>query len=91
MTAVREAKASAPDPGDGTAPRPGTATAGHRPRVVSGRVVRTRSGVLSLRVRGRAVVVTAALLAALVAVAGTTLTTGDFDLSVGEVLKALTG
>lgn len=62
-----------------------------RPRVVSGRVVRTRAGGLSVLVQGRTVAVTAALLVALVAVMGVTLTTGDFDLSVGEVLAALTG
>ncbi|MFB6532085.1 FecCD family ABC transporter permease [Streptomyces sp. NPDC056399] len=89
MTAVREAKASAPDP----TPRegPGAATVPDPPRVVTGRVVRTRSGSVSLRVQSRTVAATAALLAALLLVAGITLTTGDFDLSVGEVVQALTG
>ncbi|MFB6840754.1 FecCD family ABC transporter permease [Streptomyces sp. NPDC056361] len=83
MTAVRgpERPATEAPPG----PRPA------RPRVVTGRPVRTRSGSLSLLVRGRPVAVTAALLSALVAVMGVTLTTGDFDLSAAEVARALTG
>ncbi|MEU4080640.1 hypothetical protein DEJ45_01930 [Streptomyces venezuelae] len=83
MSAVREAKTSPPDP----APR----TATDRSRVVTGRAVRTRSGALSLLVRSRTLAVTAALLLALLTVVAVTLTTGDFDLSVGEVLQALTG
>ncbi|MGW8365389.1 FecCD family ABC transporter permease [Streptomyces wedmorensis] len=79
MTAARGTGTPTPGPGP-TAPR-----------VVTGRLLRTRSGSLSLLVRGRAVAVTAALLAALVAVMAVTLTTGDFDLSVGEVARALTG
>ncbi|MFI2369135.1 FecCD family ABC transporter permease [Streptomyces sp. NPDC018833] len=62
-----------------------------KPRVVSGLVIRTRTGWLSLRVQGRAVAVTAALLVTLTTVMGITLTTGDFELSIGEVLRALTG
>ncbi|MFJ6247033.1 MULTISPECIES: FecCD family ABC transporter permease [unclassified Streptomyces] len=61
------------------------------PRVVGGRVLRVGRGAVSLRVRGRTVAVTVLLLAALVLVVGTTLTTGDFPLTVGEVLRALTG
>ncbi|MFD3680848.1 FecCD family ABC transporter permease [Streptomyces sp. NPDC058613] len=41
--------------------------------------------------QGRTVAVTVILLVVLVAVMGITLTTGDFDLSVGEVLEALFG
>lgn len=61
------------------------------PRILSGSVLRTRGGRYSLRVQGRTVAVTVILLLLLVAVMGITLTTGDFDLSVGEVLKALFG
>ncbi|MFJ8532341.1 FecCD family ABC transporter permease [Streptomyces sp. NPDC093591] len=84
MSAVREAGSSAAEesPGDkGAAPA----------RVISGFVVRTGRGGVSLRIQGRAVAVTAVLLAVLVVVMGISLTTGDFALSVGEVLKALTG
>lgn len=62
-----------------------------KPRVVSGLVLRTGGGGLSLRVQGRALAVTGALLAALAVVMGITLTTGDFELSIGEVLQAVTG
>ncbi|MFC8920281.1 FecCD family ABC transporter permease [Streptomyces sp. NPDC057116] len=89
MSAVREAGAPAPRPG-----RPGGPTPPRAPvavRVVTGRVVRTRTGGISLRVQGRALAVTAALLCALAAVMGVTLTTGDFPLSLGEVLDALFG
>ncbi|MFD7325300.1 FecCD family ABC transporter permease [Streptomyces sp. NPDC059875] len=80
MSAVREDKTSVP----GSTP--------HRdPRVVSGRVVRAGKGGVSLRVQGRTVAVTALLLVSLVVVMGITLTTGDFPLTVGEVLSALTG
>ncbi|MEV8533417.1 iron chelate uptake ABC transporter family permease subunit [Streptomyces sp. NPDC051211] len=61
------------------------------PRVVTGTVLRTPGDRHSLRLHGRTVVVTLALLTALVVVMGITLTTGDFQLSVGEVLQALTG
>ncbi|MGW0391778.1 FecCD family ABC transporter permease [Streptomyces sp. NPDC003042] len=61
------------------------------PRVISGTVLRTRRGGYSLRIQGRTVAVTSALLVALVLVTGFTLTTGDFELSVAEVLQALTG
>ncbi|MGN9757642.1 FecCD family ABC transporter permease [Streptomyces sp. SD31] len=86
MSAVRKtgtfAPAEHPDrAGNGTVPA----------RVVSGVVIRTRRGGMSLRVQGRAVVVTVALLAVLVTVMGVSLTTGDFELSVGEVVRALTG
>lgn len=67
----------------------GTETA--QPRVVSGLVLRTRPGGLSVRIQGRVLVVTAVMLVALVAVALVTLTTGDFELSVGEVLRAVLG
>ncbi|WP_407554459.1 iron chelate uptake ABC transporter family permease subunit [Streptomyces sp. Pv4-95] len=60
-------------------------------RVVSGLVIRTGKGGVSLRVQGRALALTAALLAVLTVVMGITLTTGDFQLSVGEVLRAVTG
>ncbi|MHC0430303.1 FecCD family ABC transporter permease [Streptomyces sp. O3] len=60
-------------------------------RAVGGLVVRTRSGRLSLRVKGRAVAVATALLLTFLVVVAVTLTTGDFDLSVGEVLQALAG
>lgn len=62
-----------------------------KPRVISGLVVRTGRGGVSLRIQGRVVAVTAVLLAVLVVVIGLSLTTGDFALSVGEVLRALTG
>ncbi|WP_415949475.1 FecCD family ABC transporter permease [Streptomyces sp. KLOTTS4A1] len=61
------------------------------PRVVTGTVVRTRRGGWSLRFQGRSLVVTALLLCALTAVAGIILTTGDFEVPVGEVLEALAG
>ncbi|MGW7355507.1 FecCD family ABC transporter permease [Streptomyces sp. NPDC054802] len=61
------------------------------PRVVTGLVVRTRRGGLSLRVQGRTLAVTVVLGALLVLVMGITLTTGDFELSVAEVLQALFG
>ncbi|MFD3718967.1 FecCD family ABC transporter permease [Streptomyces sp. NPDC058674] len=69
------------------------ATDGPRPapRIVSGSVLRTPGGRISLRVQGRTVAVTAILLLLLVTVIGVSLTTGDFDLSVGEVLGALFG
>ncbi|MET9513866.1 iron chelate uptake ABC transporter family permease subunit [Streptomyces sp. NPDC002994] len=75
MSTVREAETSATD----------------TTRVVSGRVIRTRSGRLSLRVQGRAVAVTVVLLVALTTVMGIALTTGDFELSIAEVLQALAG
>ncbi|MFI2345846.1 FecCD family ABC transporter permease [Streptomyces sp. NPDC019443] len=87
MSAVRESEASTLDPRPNPAPLKGRAT----PRVVTGLVVRTRKGGLSLRVQGRALAVTAVLGAVLVLVMGITLTTGDFELSVGEVLQALFG
>ncbi|MDH2388027.1 MULTISPECIES: FecCD family ABC transporter permease [Streptomyces] len=62
-----------------------------RSRVVTGMVLRTGRGGLSIRVPGRALALTAVLLAALVVVMGITLTTGDYELSVGEVLRAVTG
>ncbi|MCL7378238.1 iron chelate uptake ABC transporter family permease subunit [Streptomyces sp. 35G-GA-8] len=80
MSAAQEAGASVP----GSVNTPA-------PRVISGRVVRIGPGGISLRVRGRVFAVTVLLLLALVVVVGVTLTTGDLPLSVGEVLKALTG
>lgn len=83
MNAARKAGTDgSPAPGGGTAPGP---------RVVSGMVLRTRGGRFSLRVQGRSMAVTAVLLVLLVTVMGITLTTGDFQLSVGEVLQALFG
>ncbi|GHB08413.1 ABC transporter permease [Streptomyces termitum] len=72
-------------------PAPATTTGRwvHRPRVITGTVL--RAGGLSVRIRGRAIVVTAATLAVLVAVALISLTTGDYELSVGEVVRALAG
>ncbi|MER5929083.1 iron chelate uptake ABC transporter family permease subunit [Streptomyces sp. NPDC002054] len=61
------------------------------PRVVTGTVLRTPGDRHSLRLHGRTVAVTLILVVALVVVMGITLTTGDFQLSVGEVLQALTG
>ncbi|WP_231626739.1 FecCD family ABC transporter permease [Streptomyces apocyni] len=60
-------------------------------RTVRGLVVRTRGGWLSLRVQGRALAVSVALLVTFLVVVGVTLTTGDFELSIGEVLQALAG
>lgn len=62
-----------------------------RPRVVGGLVLRTGAGGLSVRLQGRTLAVTAVMLVALVTVALVTLTTGDFELSVGEVLRAVVG
>ncbi|MFG2294335.1 FecCD family ABC transporter permease [Streptomyces sp. NPDC048603] len=67
----------------------GEAAAG--PRTVTGAVWRTRGGGTSLRVHPRTVAVTLVLLVLLVLVLGITLTTGDFELSVGEVIEALAG
>lgn len=86
MSPVREAGTSASQ-----AARAADSVDAQKPRVVSGRVIRTRNGRLSLRVHGRAVAVTVALLVALTTVMGITLTTGDFELSVAEVLQALAG
>ncbi|MFE5632651.1 FecCD family ABC transporter permease [Streptomyces sp. NPDC056543] len=73
----------------GSVPAPTKSPVPRTPQVVSGRIVRT--GGVSLRVRGRTVAVTALLVALLVVVMGITLTTGDFPLTVGEVVGALTG
>lgn len=86
MSAVREANTSATD-----ATRATDSVDAPTARVVSGVVIRTRNGRLSLRVQGRAVAVTVALLVTLTVVMGVTLTTGDFELSVAEVLQALAG
>ncbi|MCD9194416.1 iron chelate uptake ABC transporter family permease subunit [Streptomyces albireticuli] len=56
-----------------------------------GVIVRGRGGRVSLRIGVRPVVVGLALLAALVVTAGASLTTGDFELSVGEAFQALIG
>ncbi|MFC8583732.1 FecCD family ABC transporter permease [Streptomyces sp. NPDC057217] len=61
------------------------------PRIVSGSVLRTPRGRYSLRVQNRTVTVTVILLALLVTVMTISLTTGDFSLSVSEVLGALFG
>lgn len=87
MSTVREATTSATQATD----KVNDSVDVPKPRVVSGLVVRTRTGRLSLRVQGRALAVTAALLVALIVVMGITLTTGDFELSVTEVLQALAG
>ncbi|MFG2892306.1 FecCD family ABC transporter permease [Streptomyces sp. NPDC048248] len=80
MSSVREANARVPRSVD--APKL---------RVVSGLVIRTGRGGVSLRVQGRALALTAVLLAVLTVVMGITLTTGDYQLSIGEVLRAVTG
>ncbi|MET7293059.1 iron chelate uptake ABC transporter family permease subunit [Streptomyces griseoloalbus] len=77
-------------PAAGSAASPGAEDAS-TPRVVSGLVVRARGGGVSLRIPGRSVAVSVVLLVALVVVMGISLTTGDFDLSVTEVVRALTG
>ncbi|PRX45516.1 iron complex transport system permease protein [Prauserella shujinwangii] len=58
---------------------------------VTGRVLRTRGEGLSLRVDGRALGASLGLAVALVAVMLVTLTTGEYELSVPEVLAALVG
>ncbi|UYQ65432.1 FecCD family ABC transporter permease [Streptomyces peucetius] len=88
MSAVREADASAAKKATG---RDGDRGATRLPRVVSGTVLRTRVGGLSVRVQGRVLAATAVMLAALTAVVLVTLTTGDFELTVGEVVQALVG
>ncbi|TWE13582.1 FecCD family ABC transporter permease [Prauserella muralis] len=59
--------------------------------VVTGRVVRIRRGLLSVRVDGRALTVGLGVAVALVVVMGITLTTGEYELSVTDVLKAIAG
>ncbi|MFD7095814.1 FecCD family ABC transporter permease [Streptomyces xanthophaeus] len=87
MSAAPETKTSASvASASASVPGPGRTSA---PRVVSGRIVRV--GGVSMRVQGRTAAVTALLVAALVVLIGITLTTGDFELSVGEVFQALTG
>lgn len=58
---------------------------------VTGRILRTRQDGLSVRIDGRVFGVCVALAVALGVVVVVTLTTGDFPLSVGEVLRALAG
>ncbi|WP_308197855.1 FecCD family ABC transporter permease [Saccharopolyspora soli] len=58
---------------------------------IAGWVLRSRREKLALRVNGRATVACAVLLVALVTVMVITLTTGDFQLTVPEVLRALVG
>ncbi|MER6391859.1 iron chelate uptake ABC transporter family permease subunit [Streptomyces sp. NPDC001523] len=60
-------------------------------RAITGRVVRGCRGGVSLRFHGRTLLVGGTLAVVLVAVMLVTLTTGDFTLSVPEVLRALTG
>ncbi|MFC9856123.1 MULTISPECIES: FecCD family ABC transporter permease [unclassified Streptomyces] len=85
MSAVREKISAA-----GKSPeRAGRLT--ERPRVVSGMVLRTRAGGMSVRLQGRTLAVTGVVLVALIVVMLVTLTTGDFELSVGEVLRAVVG
>ena len=59
------------------------------PVKIRGRVVRT--GGVSFRVHDRAVVVCLALLAAVVGIGLVTMTTGDFELTVSDVVKSLVG
>jgi iron complex transport system permease protein len=87
VNAVRKARTPATGKTTGRHGRADTS----KPRVISGSVVRTRGGRVSLRVQGRSLAVTTVLLVALVVIMGVSLTTGDFELSVGEVLRALTG
>ncbi|MEU7644673.1 FecCD family ABC transporter permease [Streptomyces huasconensis] len=87
MSAVREAGAPAEEKPPGT----GGKNAGRTRPVISGTVLRAGRRGPSVRVQGRVLAVTSAMLVALVAVMLVTLTTGDFELSVGEVLKAVTG
>ncbi|GAA1558442.1 FecCD family ABC transporter permease [Streptomyces globosus] len=64
----------------------------HRPGVITGTVLRIPGARgVSVRVRGRGVAVTAAILLALLAVMLVSLATGDYELTVAEVLRALTG
>ncbi|MCF6522335.1 iron chelate uptake ABC transporter family permease subunit [Streptomyces sp. JJ36] len=67
------------------------AASGARQRVVTGVVVRTGGGRVALRLQARVLVVSAVLGAALLVVMAVTLTTGDFELSLGEVLQAVVG
>ncbi|MEU6732786.1 FecCD family ABC transporter permease [Streptomyces physcomitrii] len=83
---------SAPPQADAVRKDPAPGTAGDRlPRAVSGFVVRAGRGRLSLRLYPRPAAVSVLLLALLLTVMGVSLTTGDFELSLTEVLKALTG
>ncbi|CAL9582903.1 Ferric enterobactin transport system permease protein FepG [Streptomyces sp. enrichment culture] len=64
----------------------------YRPGVITGTVLRIPGARgASVRVQGRALAVTAAILLALLAVMVVSLTTGDYELTVAEVLRALTG
>ncbi|MCX4679844.1 iron chelate uptake ABC transporter family permease subunit [Streptomyces sp. NBC_01433] len=85
MSAVREKVSAAGKSPD----RAGRFT--ERPRVVSGMVLRSRPGGMSVRLQGRTLAVTGVVLVALIVVMLVTLTTGDFELSVGEVLRAVVG
>ncbi len=58
---------------------------------VTGRVLRSRRERIALRVSARSTVVSAVLAAAIVVLATVTLTTGEYPLSVGEVLSAIAG
>ncbi|MEU9351413.1 iron chelate uptake ABC transporter family permease subunit [Streptomyces griseoloalbus] len=81
---------SATSPAAESAESPATGDAS-TPRVVSGLVVRAQGDRVSLRIPGRSVAVSVVLLVVLVVVMGISLTTGDFELSVTEVVRALTG
>ncbi|MEU2660791.1 iron chelate uptake ABC transporter family permease subunit [Streptomyces sp. NPDC007325] len=83
MSALHDTRTTAPDSPEAAGRKV------HRPRVITGSVL--RAGGWSVRVRGRALTVTAALLAVLVAVTLVTLTTGDYELTVAEVVRALAG
>ncbi|WP_373289993.1 FecCD family ABC transporter permease [Longimycelium tulufanense] len=80
---VREA-----DPARSAERPPKTPEAG---RVLDGLVLRTHGGRLSLRLDGRALAVSVVLLVALAVVMGITLTSGDFPLPLGDVLRSLVG
>jgi iron complex transport system permease protein len=56
-----------------------------------GRVVRNGSGTVSLRVRPRVVLVSALLLALAVGIGALSLTSGDFDIALGDVVASLVG
>ncbi|MEZ0492273.1 FecCD family ABC transporter permease [Kineococcus sp. TBRC 1896] len=70
---------------DGAVPRPRVAD-----RARAGRTVRAGRG-LSVRVEGRTVTVCVVLLALLAAVVAVSLTTGDYPISVPDVLRTLAG
>jgi iron complex transport system permease protein len=60
-------------------------------RSLSGLVLRSRSGAISVRLDLRAVLVVAVLLLLTLAIGVFSLTTGDFEVPVGDVVRSLTG